>query len=326
MSATVLSASSAEMPERVLVIRLGALGNMVLSLGPFAAIRRHHQEATITLLTTEPYTRWMACSPYFDRICTHGRPAWWDARGWLRLRRQLRSGRFDWVYDLQTSARSSRYFRFFSRSAHPRWSGIARGCSHPDRDPMRDTLHDIERQAGQLHQAGIAEVPPADLSWCGAEIAQFELPVSIALLVPGSSAHRLAKRWPARRYGALARALTARGLTPVVLGSAAEQGLAAEIASEAPVMDLTGRTDFGEIVSLARAARLAVGNDTGPMHLIAVAGCPSLVLFSHESDPALCAPRGPHVSVLRRSNLDGLEVEEVLAAATYLLAPQVAAS
>ncbi|MBN8903381.1 MAG: hypothetical protein J0H57_20345, partial [Rhodospirillales bacterium] len=65
---------------------------------------------------------------------------------------------------------------------------------------------------------------------------------------------------------------------------------------------------------LARAARVAVGNDTGPMHLIGTAGCPSLVLFSDESDPALCAPRGPSVAVLRRPDLAGLEVETVLAA------------
>jgi len=314
------------MPERVLVIRLGALGNMVLSLGPFAAIRRYHSQAAITLLTTAPYIGWMDSSPYFDRLWAEGRPAWWDAPGWLRLRRQLLAGRFDRVYDLQTSARSSRYFQLFPHAARPQWSGIAPGCSHPDRDPARNHLHDIERQAGQLRQAGITEVPDADLSWSGGDIARFGLPACFALLVPGSSAHRLAKRWPARHYGALAKVLATRGLAPVVLGSAAERGLAADIAEHVPVLDLTGRTDFGQLASLARAAKLAVGNDTGPMHLIAAAGCPSLVLFSRASDPALCAPRGQRVAVRRRPSLADLEVEEVLAAATDLLAPQLAAT
>lgn len=314
------------MPERVLVIKLGALGNMVLSLGPFAAIRRHHRQAAITLLTTATYAEWMATSPYFDRLCGDGRPAWWDAPGWFRLRRQLLAGRFDRVYDLQTSARSSRYFQLFPRAARPQWSGITPGCSHPDRDPARDHLHDIERQAGQLRQAGIPEVPDADLSWSSGNTARFGLPASFVLLVPGSSAHRPAKRWPAQRYGELASALAIRGLTPVVLGSAAEERLAREIAERVPVLDLTGRTDFGQLASLARAAKLAVGNDTGPMHLIAAAGCPSLVLFSRASDPALCAPRGRRVAVLRRPNLAGLEVEEALAAATDLLAPQAAAT
>ncbi len=322
---TAAAAGRADRMERLLVIKLSAFGNMVLSLGPFAAIRRHHSRAAITLLTTAAYASWMARSPYFDRLWIDDRPTWWNVPGWLRLRRQLLAGRFDRVYDLQTSDRSNRYFQLFPRSARPQWSGIAPGCSHPDRDPARERLHDIDRQASQLRQAGIPEVPDADLSWSGGEIARFGLPPSLALLVPGSSRHRPAKRWPARHYGALAAALAGRGLTPVVLGSAVERGLAAEIAACAPIRDLTGQTDFGELVSLARAAKLAVGNDTGPMHLIAAAGCPSLVLFSDASDPALCAPRGRCVSVLRRPSLAALGPEEVLAAARGLWAPPAAA-
>ena len=55
------------------------------------------------------------------------------------------------------------------------------------------------------------------------------------------------------------------------------------------------------------------------MHLIAAAGCPSVVLFSHDSDPALCAPRGPAVHVLRRPDLATLEVATVIEAAAPML-------
>ncbi|MGH6618562.1 MAG: glycosyltransferase family 9 protein, partial [Alphaproteobacteria bacterium] len=57
-----------------------------------------------------------------------------------------------------------------------------------------------------------------------------------------------------------------------------------------------------------------VGNDTGPMHIAAAVGCPSLVLFSAESDPALCGQRGPAVAYLRRPVLADLAVAEVEAA------------
>jgi ADP-heptose:LPS heptosyltransferase len=305
----------------ILVVKLGALGNVVQSFGPFAAIRRHHAGARITLLTTAPFAAWMAASPWFDAVWIDARPEWWDLRGWLALRARLVAGRFERVYDLQTSGRSSRYFQLFPRRARPEWSGIARGCSHPDRNPDRNLLHDFERQAGQLRDAGIAAVPPPDLGWCAGDTSRFGLPERIALLVPGSSAHRPAKRWPAARYGALARALAEAGIAPVVLGSAAEAPLAADIARATPVLDLTGRTGFGDIASLARAARVAVGNDTGPMHLIAGAGCPSVVLFSRESDPALCAPRGPRVRILRRPTLDALDLAPVRAAMAGLLAP-----
>ena len=299
---------------------------MVLSLGPFAAIRRHHPDAEITLLTTKPYAAFLAGSPYFDRIWSDGRPRWWDLPALARLGRRLRGAGFARVYDLQTSGRSSRYFRLFPRAHRPEWSGIAPGCSHPDRSPDRGRLHDFDRQVAQLRQAGIPAVPPAALDWSRADLSAFALPAAFALLVPGSSAHRPDKRWPAASYGRLAAALAARGIVPVVIGTGAERTLGAEIRRAAPVaIDLTGRTTIGELASLARAARLAVGNDTGPMHLLAAAGCPSLVLFSAASDPALAAPRGPRVAVLRRDVLADLPPDAVWAAAEALaVAPSAA--
>ena len=298
--------------RNILVVKLGAVGNLALSLAPFAAIRQHHPDARITLLTTKPYAAWMALAPYFDQVWTDQRPEWWNLAGWLRLRRRLVAGRFDRVYDLQTSGRSSRYFQMLPRQGRPEWSGIAPGCSHPDCDPARDSLHDIDRQMGQLRQAGVPHTPKVDLGWCDrGDAGRFLLPKRFALMVPGSSAHRPGKRWPAERYGALARELAASGIASVVLGAAAEMDLAAEIAQSAPVIDLVGCTDFCDIVGLARLAAVAVGNDTGPMHLIAAANCPSLVLFSEESDPVLCAPRGDHVVVLRRARLETLDCSTV---------------
>ena len=169
----------------------------------------------------------------------------------------------------------------------PEWSGIAFGCALPDRDPRRNVLHDTERQQGQLRQAGITAFPPADLSWCRGDIARFGLPADFALLVPGSSPDRPAKRWPAQRYQALAEHLSGRGIKSVVIGAAPEKPLAAEIPA---AIDLIGQTSFGDLADLARVARFAVGNDTGPMHLIAAAGCPSITLFSNESESrAMCA-------------------------------------
>ena len=77
--------------------------------------------------------------------------------------------------------------------------------------------------------------------------------------------------------------------------------------------DLTGQTSQAEIAVLARGASIAIGNDTGPMHMIAAAGCPTTVLFSAVSDPTLTAPRGPAVTVLKREPLADLSVAEVAA-------------
>lgn len=153
------------------------------------------------------------------------------------------------------------------------------------------------------------------MSWATADVGRFALAKPYALIVPGGAAHRPAKRWPLERYAALIKALVGRGLKPVILGARLEQALGAALASIAPeVRDLTGQTGLEEIPSLARAAACAVGNDTGPMHLIAAVGCPSVVLFSRASDPDLCAPRGAAVAILRVPRLEDLAVAEVLAA------------
>ena len=73
-------------------------------------------------------------------------------------------------------------------------------------------LHDIDRQFGQLRQAGIDRREPVDLSWSHADLTPFALPDNFALLVPGSSPHRPVKRWPIERYRELAAMLTERGM------------------------------------------------------------------------------------------------------------------
>lgn len=298
------------MTQRILVIKLAALGDFVQAFGPFAAIRAHHPDAEITLLTTKLFATLAAESPWFDRVWSTGRPSWWNLPAVLRLARRLRAADFDRVYDLQTSGRSSRYRTFVGGRAE--WSGIARGASHPDADPRRDGLHTVDRQRGQLLSAGITEFPIPDLDWLDAELPDFALPARFALLLPGASAERPGKRWPAERFGTLAARLD---MPSVICGIAAEAPLAREIRLSVPeAVDLTGRTNLRELAAVARRASLAIGNDSGPTHLAAVMGSPTVALFGAESDPALCAPRGRDVRILRRQPISELSVGEVLQA------------
>ncbi len=297
--------------QRILVIKLSALGDFVQAMGPFAAIRAHHPTAKITLLTTKPFVALAEQSPYFDDIWVDSRPRPWEVAGLLRLRKKLRSVKFDMVYDLQTSDRSSSYFHIMGDQP---WSGIAHNCSHPHANPDRDLMHTIERQAEQLVMAGIATTPAADLSWAKADVARFQLPARYALMVPGGAPHRPVKRWPADRFARVANHLAARGVTTLVLGTHDDDDQVKVVTGNCPAaLSLADRTSFTDIVVLARSAVGAVGNDTGPMHLIAAAGCPSVVLFSADSDPALCAPRG-NVTVLRQDDLSTLDAEAVIGA------------
>jgi ADP-heptose:LPS heptosyltransferase len=309
--------------QRILVIKLAALGDMVQAFPPFAHIRAAHPSAHITLLTTPPYASLAAASSYFDRIETDGRPKRLDQT--LAMLGRLRRARYDRVYDFQTSTRSSAYFYALWPNP-PQWSGIAPFCSHPHKNPDRDAMHTLERQAEQLKDAGIwsdapierGAAPAPDLSFMLDDPSperrpeHFGLTTPYALLIPGASATRPGKRWPAERYAKLAQRLIADGLAVGVIGGPGEVEIGDALTAAAPgVKNLVGETDYAQIAGLGARAALAIGNDTGPTHVVAAAGAPTVVLFSAESDPALCAPRGRCVEVVQVERLVDLAVVTV---------------
>jgi ADP-heptose:LPS heptosyltransferase len=296
-------------------------------MGAAAAVRAFHAGAHITVLTTRPYAGLLRHAPYFDDVWIDERPGWSDPIGFVRLALRLRGGGFYRVYDLSTRQRSALYFWLMRRpkwisDGGPEWSGIVRGASHRQPDTQeRRRMHTLDREADQLRWAGIpGPVPPPDLSWAPKDIARFALPADYVLLVPGAAPDHPEKRWPLTSFIELARRIAAGSLAPVVIGGAAERALGQAIAAAVPAArDLTGQTEFGDVVALGGGARRAVGNDTGPMHLAVVGGAPATVLYSAASDPALTAPRGPDVVILRRADLAELPVDEV--AATLGLGP-----
>jgi ADP-heptose:LPS heptosyltransferase len=300
--------------RRILVIKLGAIGDFVQAMAPAAAIRAFHRAAKITLLTGPLCAELGRGAPYFDEVWVDDRPGLTRPLALWRLRRRLKSAGFERVYDLQTSDRSSWYFHLMGPGARPEWSGIARGASHRHTNPNRDHMHTLDRQAEQLRMAGIPAVPPVDLAWAAPGLNRFALPDGYLLLVPGGSAHRPAKRWPVANYAALARRAAAAGVTPVIIGGPDEAALGAAILALCPLAhDLTGKTGFGDLVALGARAVHAVGNDTGPMHLVVAGGAPATILYSAASNPALTAPRGACVTILRRADLATLGVEDVAA-------------
>ncbi|WP_334161864.1 glycosyltransferase family 9 protein [Phenylobacterium sp.] len=320
--------------QKILVIKLGALGDFVLALAAMKKIREAHRKDHITLLTTPPFEALAKSCPYFNAVETDGRPETFPQ--WMALRRRLKGANYARVYDLQTSAQSNRIFQIL-RPGPPPWSGVALGCSMPHRNKLRDSMHTLERQADQLMYAGIwpdaptapGTAPPPDLSWVWKHLpAERPVPGAVkprpyVMFVPGGSAHRPEKRWPVERYAELARILYSRGFDIVIIGGPQETALAHAIQRTVPrARDLTGRTDFARVAILGAKAALAVGNDTGPLHLAAASGAPTVVLFSGASDPSLSAPRGK-VLVLQADRLSEMPVAKVAQAAVSLL-PQTA--
>lgn len=314
--------------EHILVIKHGALGDIVIATAGFAAIRTAHPHAHITCLTTKAYADLMAQSPYFNEIWVDSKPKLRERAARKRLRDMLRSKPWAWVYDLQTSKRSTLYPWLLARP-WPRISNVGRFASHGYTDPARHGKHALDNLRLQLAIAGITIGMP-DVGWLNADIdaimamigthrkvPQGEQLNDCALLVPGGAAHRPEKRWPAEQYASLAQELASRGIRPVLIGTNAEKEALDSIAARVPAaINLCGKTSIAQLATLARHARLAVGNDTGPMHIIAASNCPSTVLFSFASDPKRSAPVGNTVTILREKDLATLSVDRVLTSLT----------
>jgi len=314
--------------QNILIIKHGALGDIVIATAAMSAIRAAHPGAHITLLTTKAYAQLLAQSPYFNEIWVDSKPKLFDRNALARLKAMLNSKRWEWIYDLQTSKRSTLYQWLLARP-WPHISNVSRWASHGYTDPARHGKHSYENDKVQLSIAGITIGLP-DISWLTAHISaiaaligshrsvpQGEKLNTFALLVPGGAAHRPEKRWPAEQYASLAQELSSKGIRPVLIGTHAEAAALDSIAVRVPTaINLCGKTTIAQLATLARHATLAVGNDTGPMHVIAAAGCPATVLFSHASDPARSAPIGKQVTCLRERDLSALSVDRVLTTLT----------
>jgi ADP-heptose:LPS heptosyltransferase len=209
--------------------------------------------------------------------------------------------------------------RMLARSRPGRLLGFrCPAAGHPDGPDWDDAEHEVRRWCRLLHWYGLP-ADPADLALH--RPPPVGTPVGATVVHPGTKIAE--KRWPADRFAALARELTARGHRVVLTGSADERDLTRRVAHLAGLPDdavLAGRTDLAELAALVADGRLVVSGDTGVAHLATAYGTPSVVLFGPVS-PALWGPppdRARH-RVLRASDgewrdPDGVGVPATLAA------------
>ena len=133
---------AASAPHRILVIRLGALGDLLLCAPAFQAIRAAHPRAEIALLTQPQWADFARAMPWFDRIILDARPRLLDLAPWHNLLRRLRDFDMDRVYDLQGKNRQNILFWLlggpWGRAA---WSGASRYCRHPRIWPPQPGWH-----------------------------------------------------------------------------------------------------------------------------------------------------------------------------------------
>ena len=294
------------MTEQILVIKHGALGDIVQGFDAFESLRKSAPTAHITLLTGPAFADFMQRSGWFDEIVIDKRHsplnlvASWYLRSFLRQR-------WDKVIDLQCSRRTQRYARFVRSGV--RWFGTAQSAS----DPMPDFtgVNNRDRMMVAVEKAG-ARPMIARLDWLIPASFDGDMPQKYCMLIAGCSAAKPSKRWPPQAYADIARAALSNGITPVLIGTVADAEVNQEIRRAVPdVHDMTSRTSLFQLAALASKAVFVIGNDTGPVFLAARAGAPTWMLMGPETNPEMSAPVGPKAKWLRASPLASLDAAQV---------------
>ena len=293
---------------RILIVRIGALGDVLHALPAVAALRAAQPNAQIDWVVDPRWQPLLANSeglgPVVDRTFLADTKLWTRApvsfatlRSITALRRQLRERRYDIAIDMQGTVRSALVARL-SRAAmrvgyeDPRERQAA--WFYTRRLP-RTAAHVVEQGSELLSQAFSLPLAPQapelpHEEWADEWAAEEARGQPLALLAAGAGWG--AKQWPAANFSALARDLREQGFDVVVNAPRKDNEVANRVVAESGgaarlvVCNVTG------LIALLRRTALAVGGDSGPIHLAAALGIPLAALFG-PTDPARNGPWGP---------------------------------
>lgn len=302
--------------RNILVIKFWGMGSIVLATPALRALRRGHPRARITIVTFEQNAAICRLIPTIDRVVAYRGNGPLDFLASLaRLVRLLWRERFDVVLDCEFFANFTALITGLSRAPvrvgfhTPKWwrEGLYSVGVPFDRSHITENFLQAAEAAGGIADGdaldALAADPAADavldrLLGGGAAAAGPLLCINV-----NASALDYKRRWPLARYRALIARLLAHDQTcrVVLIGAPEDRPYVAQLTAALPasprLADLCGALSITELVRLLQRAHLFIGNDSGPLHLAAAAGVPTVSFFGPET-PAMYGPKGDAHTVL----------------------------
>lgn len=289
-------------PRKILLMQGAFLGDCVLTLPLLRQLRELFPSSAISVLARPETAGVFAQADPSAAVIEDRKRSSRFFTEFLRLKRELRKGNFDLAVIPHRSLRSALLARLAGIPRRVGFSSSAGALLLTDRVPFSWLLHDLERNLTLLLPLkGSPEPAWPGLSSPPDPFKKFGLPDSGLFGVNPGSAWPT-KCWPAARYAEVIKRLhEERGLRAVIVGGPRERGVAAEVerlAGPGTCFDLAGRTDLGELMAVIRRMSLFITNDSGPMHIAAAYGVPTVAVFGPTTRELGFFPYGGNSEVL----------------------------
>ena len=301
------------MSNNILIIKHGALGDLIQITNALKSIRHKYPESKITLLTDIKFKFFSDRIIFIDQIIYENRPSFLRIDEWLTIILKIARRNFNIVFDLQNSDRTSVYY-FFIRLFNSKviWSGNRKGGKYKYHPKNFESVPIKDRIKNQLALMNIEIYDNPDISWMLNKNI-INLPNNdFVILLPGSSLEHKHKRWPAEKFAELANHLKERNIDSIILGQSHSEGEELKkIKLLAPKIIDFSNQDLDCLATTASKAIGAIGNDTGPTFIAAAAGCPITWLLSSHTDPNITQLLGSKVNTLKKDNISDITTDEV---------------
>ena len=301
-------------PKRVLVIKLDHLGDVLLATPVFSNLRQAYPDAELHALTGTWSRVVLERHPDVDKVLAYNSPVFCrtgsptSLRETFRLYKQLRHQKYDLLVALRSDWRTVCFALL--RVTPKRLDRAALQVANKFGAPQFTGIHETTRNLDVLHKAGIPtpiqtttfSVTTEDEKWASDFLGSLHIDRErpVIAIHPGSPVP--IKRWVPERYAEFADWLIARKRAQILfVGVEDEIPIITEIQGlmRAETDNIAGKTTLTQLASILHISDVFIGNDSGPMHLAAAVGTPTIGLYG-PGDPTRFGPVGAMCQTIRR--------------------------
>jgi len=293
--------------ENILIIKHGALGDLIQADGIIKSIRYEHKNAKLVLLTSKKFNNLMSMCPYIDEQLIDNRSSFLNIFALIKLYKSIKKYNFEIIFDLQNSQRTYIYRKYLFKKI--KWVTTDR------KDHPISGLRGLEEMLTEYFVISKNIFKP-DISWLATDVKNIikknKILSKYIVLLPGSSKKNPLKRWP--YFVDLAKLLISNGYEVITILGPEEL----EMSHSFPGHVLKNLNWF-QLSGIIKNSNFVVGNDSGPSHIASCLNKKGLALFGSSTSAVRSELERGKFEILKVDNLENLSAASVLKASIKIL-------